>query len=72
MKCDKCGSERVLSVGAKCSDQFSARSGSDEEYDGYVPAGIGLGSDEDYVEFDYCLECGQLQGTWPKPNLKFE
>lgn len=65
MECDKCGSERVLSVQAKCSGQFSARF-SDLSHCGYVPTKIGLGDDEDYVDFDYCLECGQLQGTWPK------
>ena len=30
------------------------------EYDGYVPSGLGIGSG-DYIEFDYCLACGQIQ-----------
>jgi hypothetical protein len=30
------------------------------EYDGYVPTGIGIGGN-DYLEFDYCLNCGQIQ-----------
>jgi hypothetical protein len=27
---------------------------------GYVPTGIGIGGN-DYLEFDYCLNCGQIQ-----------
>ena len=30
------------------------------EYDGYVPTGLGIGGN-DYLEFDYCLDCGQIQ-----------
>jgi hypothetical protein len=71
LKCDKCGSERVLSISAKCSDQFSANY-CGYDYTGYVLEGIGIDDGEDYINFDFCLECGQLQGTWPKkdPELK--
>lgn len=31
--------------------------------------GIGGG---DYVEFDYCLDCGQIQGTFPVPKHEIE
>ena len=40
----------------------------DKEYDGYVPKEIGLkdeGSYGDYVQIEYCLECGQVQGQCP-------
>ncbi len=30
------------------------------EYDGYVLSNMGIGSG-DYLEFDYCLNCGQIQ-----------
>lgn len=32
---------------------------------GYVPNNIGLGCDMDYIEFRYCADCGQMQGSWP-------
>ena len=34
---------------------------------GYVPEGIGVGAEDsdDYVEFTYCLDCGQIQGEFP-------
>jgi hypothetical protein len=55
----------VSSISAKCSDLFSATY-KGKDYEGYVPRCIGIGDNYgDYVEFDYCLECGQIQGTWP-------
>lgn len=41
------------------------------EFDGYVPDDLGIGGG-DYVEFDLCLDCGQVQGTWPLPLSKKE
>jgi hypothetical protein len=38
-----------------------------KELMGYVPCDIGIGKG-DYLEFDYCLECGQMQGTFPIPD----
>jgi hypothetical protein len=32
--------------------------------DGYVPSDIGIGGD-DYIDFIYCLECGQIQDEFP-------
>ena len=64
----KCGSDRIASVTAKCSDCCCVEFGS-ASHDGYVPGDIGIGGG-DYVEFSYCLECGQIQGTWPQtPGL---
>jgi hypothetical protein len=34
------------------------------EGDNYVSLGIGVGGG-DYIEFKFCLECGQIQGEWP-------
>jgi len=63
MACQRCKSDRVLDVGAKCSDCCGISS-HNSEHEGYVPKGIGIGGG-DYVEFSYCLECGQIQGTFP-------
>ena len=60
MECFKCKSERIVTLTAKCSDRFGMSLG-DIDHDGYVPDDIGVGSG-DYVEFSYCLNCGQIQG----------
>lgn len=64
MKCQRCNSERVLGFNAKCSDMFSA-SVQEREFEGYVPHELGLGGG-DYLEGHLCLDCGQLQGKFPK------
>jgi hypothetical protein len=38
---------------------------------GYVPSGVGVGGG-DYLKFDYCLDCGQIQGKWPIQSSDFE
>ena len=63
---------RIGSVTAKCSDMFHITIG-DKEHDGYVPKDIGIGDKYgDYVEFDYCLECGQIQGKFPVKRTALE
>lgn len=63
MKCQKCESERVCCICAKSSDlNNGAVVGT--EFDGYVPDDIGIGGG-DYVDFTWCLECGQIQGQFP-------
>jgi hypothetical protein len=72
-QCRKCGSARVCHVNAKCSDRFYAKSTIDQqEHAGYVPRDMGLGTDGDYVEIDYCLNCGQIQGRFPLKPTKLE
>jgi hypothetical protein len=34
----------------------------------YVPDFIGLGGG-DYIELDYCLDCGQIQGDFPLEEI---
>jgi len=63
MPCQKCNSERVLGVSGKTSDMCSMRLGATRHSD-YVTYDLNLGGG-DYLEFDLCLECGQLQGKWP-------
>lgn len=70
MPCQKCKSERVCSVGGKCSDTFSAGIGT-AEIQGYVPDDLGVGSG-DYIDFNFCMDCGQLQGKFPLPPADME
>jgi hypothetical protein len=44
----------------------------DKEHDGYVPTDCGIGDKGfgDYVEIKVCLDCGQLQGKWPRKDPK--
>jgi hypothetical protein len=70
MSCKKCNSNRVAEVGAKCSDMFNVNLG-DSTHEGYVPKDLGIGGG-DYVEFEFCLDCGQLQGNFPLPPAQIE
>ena len=69
-QCKRCQSDRVAQVMAKSSDLNCVRL-KGEEMDGYLPADMGIGSG-DYIEFDWCLECGQIQGEWPLPECEIE
>ncbi len=67
MICTKCKSNRISKVSAKCKDMFHWESDQDS-CEGYVstPGGeLGCG---DYIEFEYCLECGQIQSEFPVPS----
>ena len=70
MSC-KCGSDRIMSVCGKTSDMcFCSYDGT--ESDSYVPKGIviGEGGYGDYLEFDFCLDCGRIQGKFPISDTK--
>ena len=72
MKCQRCNSKRILKAGCKCSDMFYASIG-DKEYDGYVPNDLGIGGRYgDYLDIEFCLDCGQLQGQFPLPISEIE
>lgn len=69
-QCSSCDSIQIVEISAKCSDLFyvkwwdyivdnKVKAG--REQNGYVPKVLGLGNDSDYVEFDYCFYCGQIQ-----------
>jgi len=70
MTCQRCKSSRVASVSVKGSDMFSVSIG-DEEYDGYLPGDMNLDGG-DYLAMEFCLDCGQIQGTWPLPPTELE
>jgi hypothetical protein len=71
MICESCGSDRVLSAQGKCSDLTSFSIGSIQKNGGYVPSDMNIGGG-DYIEFDLCLECGQIDGHWPCPETDLE
>ena len=73
MTCQRCKSERVAGISAKCSDMFNMDIG-EIEYEGYVPKDVvfGEGCWGDYVRFKICLDCGQMQGKWPNPKTAIE
>ena len=70
MACQKCNSERVAEIGGKCSDRFHAYIG-DRETSGYVDHDLGIGGGN-YIEFNLCLDCGQVQGEFPLPPTFLE
>jgi hypothetical protein len=63
MNCIKCGSDCIATISAKCNDKCFV-SYMDKEITDYVPDDMGIGSG-DYVEFHYCLHCGQIQDKFP-------
>lgn len=78
MACQKCKSERVVQIQGKCDDRFFASYNSPSikgpiecQHDGYVPNDMGIGGGDE-VEFQYCLECGQIQGSFPLEETKLE
>jgi len=68
--CDSCDSIRLASVEAKCSDCCDVQVGS-ANHSGYVPNDIGIGGG-DYIEIDYCLDCGKIQGDFPLESSRLE
>ena len=66
----KCKSDRIISINAKCDDRFCA-SIDDAENNGYVPYDMNIGGG-DYVEFDFCANCGQIQAEFPMPPSNLE
>jgi len=66
MKCQKCKSNKVLSLSAKCDDRCLVRY-KEFEKEGYPPDTSISGGD--YIDIDFCLECGQVQGEFPDYKL---
>jgi hypothetical protein len=64
--CFRCDSERLAFVNAKCSDmcQFRVKSEGIDQ-DDYAPYDVLGESGGDYIEFTYCLDCGQIQSGFP-------
>lgn len=66
MKCQKCKSKRILSIVAnsKNSNSIKFHNQNINLEDVYLPEIDNVCNDDD-VAIDVCLDCGQLQGTWP-------
>ncbi len=71
MTYQRCNSDQVADVNAKCSDLCFVTYPDGREHDGYVPGDLGIGGG-DYVEFSLCLNCGQMQGTFPAKDEEAE
>jgi len=70
MSCQRCKSDRIVYAGAKCSDTFHASVG-EREHDGFVPSDMNIGGG-DYMEIEYCADCGQIQDEFPLQPMKME
>lgn len=70
MICQRCQSGRVADMGGKVSDMCFYSVG-DNQQNGYVPGDMGVGGG-DYLEFKYCMDCGQLQGKFPLATAHIE
>ena len=70
MECQNCGSDKLLSISGKVSDRFTMFQ-DEHEYNGYVPDGLEIGGG-DYIEFEYCLYCGQIDGDFPVADIEWE
>lgn len=71
VKCCRCASHRVAHIYGHCSGNSDFALGDKKRGDTYLPDKIGVGGGDD-IDFDYCLDCGQVQGTWPLAPTKFE
>lgn len=70
MNCRRCNNDRIASISGKCSDlSFFRYQGKEKE--GYVQDGVGVGGG-DYIELDWCLECGQIQDDFPMPDPELD
>lgn len=66
MKCQNCQSERIIDILAHSSDS-NGFSMNGVEKEGYLPPIKGICGGDD-VETAICLECGQVQGSFPQPT----
>lgn len=68
--CQRCQSQRVASIVGKCSDCFSADIPADgiDSYQGYALRIEDI-CGGDYIELEVCLDCGQVQGKFPKEKV---
>ena len=60
MSCEKCESDKIVLIDAKCSDMCCIQYGGMEHH-GYVSSNIGIGGG-DYIELAVCYDCGKVQG----------
>ena len=66
MACQNCKSNRIVNLmtgNGRSWDFFKE----DGHYIETNPSEMGLGTKED-ISFNYCLNCGQIQGIFPVPE----
>jgi Pyruvate/2-oxoacid:ferredoxin oxidoreductase delta subunit len=70
-ECQHCGSYRVVTVLTALNDTPWISLGLCSTY---CPGEVGLTikHDSEDMVFDLCIECGTLQGEWPKPKTQLE
>ena len=69
----KCGSKRIADISGKSSDcnNISIGGTTVDVHSEYVPRDMGIGGG-DYLRFSFCMDCGQMQGTFPIPETELE
>ena len=69
----KCGSNRIADIGGKSSDcnNVSIDGTKVDVGSTYVPKDMGIGGGS-YIHFRFCMDCGQMQGTFPIPETELE
>ncbi len=69
VKCDNCSSTRLLAFYCQGRDCHNI-SYDGLEYEGYMIEGLGLyGNYGDAVDFQLCMQCGKIQGSFPKDDV---
>ena len=71
MVCQKCLSDRLLSIGACCNDRFTAEFKDQDYGPDYIPRDFGFAINQDNIRLTFCLECGQIQGNFPEDDPEF-
>ena len=69
----QCSSHRIVSITGKTSDQFFMEWWDGKEQGGYVCSAIGINKgDSDYIEFELCTMCGQIQDYKSKMQTQYK
>lgn len=68
--CQRCKSARLCHVLSVAEDKHYVCIGQTEHCD-YLPEDLGIGGAQD-IEFDYCLDCGQIQHKFPLSKTGLE
>jgi hypothetical protein len=73
MSCQRCGSDRIVMIHGKTSDQFQMVY-KDMERNDYVPSNLFFGQNNfgDYMTIHFCAECGQIQSKFPISDVKLK
>lgn len=65
MGCQRCKSLRLSRIQAKCNDSIVFDLPGKGSVVGEYPLELEDIAADDYVDFTFCLSCGQVQGTFP-------